>query len=94
MNRAVAVFRDHTEVVDERGGRAVLQVQDRGPGMAPGDRMRVFEQWERAASPSEAGMGLGLWLVQRVVLAHGGTLTVNELDGGGAAFVVSLPLSP
>jgi PAS domain S-box-containing protein len=72
-------------------GQARLTVRDEGPGIASEDQERIFTQYERAAS-EHAGMGLGLWLVRRIVTAHGGTVTVNSNPGQGATFLVILPL--
>ncbi|HVR62919.1 MAG TPA: PAS domain S-box protein [Polyangia bacterium] len=73
-------------------GNVRLTVRDGGPGIAPEDQERIFEQYERATdSDSQPGMGLGLWLVRRIVTAHGGTVTVSSTRGNGAAFTVVLP---
>jgi PAS domain S-box-containing protein len=76
-----------------RDGLAVLTVSDRGPGIAPHDRERIFGRFERAVSErSVGGLGLGLYIAQQIVLAHGGTIRVENHEGGGASFVVELPL--
>jgi two-component system, OmpR family, sensor kinase len=75
-------------------GAAVLEVADRGPGVAPGNRERVFERFARGAgdlSPAGGRSGLGLSIVRAVALAHGGTVQLDDADGGGARFVVRLP---
>ncbi|HET8541764.1 MAG TPA: HAMP domain-containing sensor histidine kinase [Anaeromyxobacter sp.] len=70
---------------------AHLVVEDEGPGIAPEDRARVFERFERGARPgSSSGFGLGLWIVRAIAEAHGGSVAL--LGGRGATFVVSLPL--
>jgi PAS domain S-box-containing protein len=66
-------------------------VRDEGPGMAAADQERVFKQFERAASNSVPGMGLGLWIVERIVAAHGGTVTLDSAPGKGSSFSVVLP---
>nr|WP_255428041.1 HAMP domain-containing sensor histidine kinase [Ramlibacter cellulosilyticus] len=73
---------------------ACFEVADRGPGIAPEDRARIFGKFERVVSTSRdrAGFGLGLWIVGRMVAAHGGTIDVSENPGGGALFRVLLPL--
>lgn len=71
---------------------ARLTVRDEGPGIAIEDHERVFGQYERAASDENAsGMGLGLWLVRRIVTAHGGTVTLKSSPGAGAEFTIVLP---
>jgi PAS domain S-box-containing protein len=68
-----------------------LLVADEGPGMEEVDRERVFGQFERAASINVPGMGLGLWIVRRIVEAHGGSVALETAPGKGAAFTVRLP---
>ncbi|NIR31793.1 MAG: HAMP domain-containing protein [Gammaproteobacteria bacterium] len=73
--------------------RAVLDVQDEGPGIPPEDRERIFEVFYQgqATSGSVKGTGLGLAIAKEYVTLHGGTIeAVNE--PGGAHLRVSLPL--
>lgn len=73
-------------------GHVRLTVRDQGPGIAIEDQERIFGQFERApGSQNVAGMGLGLWLVRRIVTAHGGTVNIDSVPGRGAAFSVLLP---
>jgi signal transduction histidine kinase len=76
-------------------GRAFLLVRDRGIGIDPADQPQIFERFERAVSSRNyGGLGLGLYIVKRIVEAHGGTIRVESKAGEGAAFVVELPLRP
>jgi PAS domain S-box-containing protein len=76
-------------------GWARLTVRDRGIGVPEGERGRIFERFERAVSARHyGGLGLGLYIVRRIVDAHGGRALVTSPEGGGAAFTVELPLSP
>ena len=69
-----------------------VAVSDRGPGIAPADRDRVFERFYRAADArSMPGSGLGLAIVARIVRDHGGTVFVDEAPGGGAVVGFTLP---
>lgn len=80
--------------VVEHQGRVVLIVADDGPGIAVDDRARVFERFTRldeARDRTTGGHGLGLAIVREVVLAHGGTVVIDERESGGARFVVDLP---
>lgn len=72
--------------------RARITVTDQGPGIPAEHQERVFGQFERAASSNLPGMGLGLWLVRRIVAAHGGAVSVESQPGQGAKFVVVLPV--
>jgi two-component system OmpR family sensor kinase len=76
-------------------GEAVLEVSDRGPGVPPDLRARVFERFARGAGDTSAGSGsgLGLAIVRAVAEAHGGHVELSEAAGGGARFVVRLPLA-
>lgn len=77
----------------EEAGSVVIAVTDDGPGIARRDRRRIFERFERGASHA-AGSGLGLWLVDQVARAHGGSVDVASVPGGGASFTLRLPLAP
>jgi two-component system OmpR family sensor kinase len=74
-------------------GRIRLVVQDRGPGVPPELRERIFEPFFRlpGASEREGGVGLGLALVRTIAQRHGGTAHCEGREGGGARFVVELP---
>jgi signal transduction histidine kinase len=79
--------------VRAEGGRAHLEVQDRGIGIAPADQARIFERFERAVSGRNySGLGLGRWIVGRIVEAHGGTVRLASAPGAGSTFTVELPL--
>jgi signal transduction histidine kinase len=70
--------------------KLVLSVSDNGPGIAPEMRGRLFEPY---ATTKAEGTGLGLAIVERIVAEHGGEISVGDTPGGGATFVVKLPLS-
>jgi signal transduction histidine kinase len=70
-----------------------LIVRDEGPGIPLEHQERIFGQFERATdSESLPGMGLGLWLVRRILTAHGGTISLESIPGQGATFSVLLPV--
>ncbi len=78
----------------DRQGRAamVLAVDDAGPGVARGERSRIFERFARgSAARHRVGTGLGLSLVAEHAHAHGGEAWVEDRPGGGARFKVSFP---
>jgi signal transduction histidine kinase len=70
----------------------LLSVEDEGDGIAPELRARVFTKfWTGGGS---GGSGLGLYLVNGLVKAHGGSVTIGDADGGGARILVALPSVP
>jgi signal transduction histidine kinase len=79
--------------LDAQGRSAmVLTVDDAGPGVARGERSRIFERFARgSAARHRVGTGLGLSLVAEHAHAHGGEAWVEDRPGGGARFKVSFP---
>jgi two-component system, OmpR family, sensor kinase len=79
--------------VSAHDDRAVLRVQDRGPGMDAEQASRIFDRFYRGdASPSNGGSGLGLFIVAAVARALRGRVTVDTALGRGSTFEVVLPL--
>jgi PAS domain S-box-containing protein len=77
------------------GRRAVVTVEDRGPGISRDDQDRVFERFERAVPVVHyGGFGVGLWTARQIVSAHGGRIEVRSDRGAGACFRLSVPLEP
>jgi len=74
---------------------AVVKVHDRGPGVPAGQRERIFEPFYRlpGASEREGGVGLGLALVKSISQRHGGNVRCEARPGGGASFIVELPVT-
>ena len=66
-----------------------VSVSDTGPGIAPEDRPRIFEPF---FTTKENGSGLGLFLVQQIVTAHGGVLRVASQEPCGSVFSIHLPV--
>jgi two-component system, OmpR family, sensor kinase len=78
-------------------GRATLVVADRGPGFSPEEAARVFTRFHRvdaSRARTSGGSGLGLSIVDAIVRAHGGAVSVDAAPGRGAAFAVVLPIAP
>ncbi|MDH0732871.1 hybrid sensor histidine kinase/response regulator [Pseudomonas sichuanensis] len=77
----------------EEGAMACVQVQDSGIGISAQNQQRIFQQFERvAAQQASGGLGLGLYISEQIVLAHGGRIQVDSAEGSGATFSVYLPL--
>ena len=77
-----------------RSGWVVVQVWDEGPGIAPADRARIFEDYVQLHNPARhlrEGLGLGLGLVRRLVQAGGYRLTVCSRPGRGSVFSLWVP---
>ena len=74
---------------------AVVIVRDRGMGIAPDVRSRVFDFSYRSpeASATSDGQGFGLSIAAHIVTGHGGTIEAHDAEGGGTALIVSLPLA-
>ena len=75
-------------------GQAEIRVDDRGPGVPADQRERIFEKFYRLPGASErsGGVGLGLALVRSIAERHGGSVRCEAREGGGARFVLRLPL--
>jgi signal transduction histidine kinase len=74
-------------------GIAELRVNDRGPGVPPSERERIFEPFYRLPGASErhGGVGLGLALVRSIAQRHHGSVHCEDAPGGGASFVLRIP---
>lgn len=83
--------------VDRRGPDAEVTVEDAGPGVPAAERSAIFERFYRGAEAGRraagSGTGLGLALVAEHVKAHNGCVEVVDRPGGGARFVIRLPIA-
>jgi signal transduction histidine kinase len=79
-----------------RDGEVRISVSDTGPGIAPEDQARIFEEFQQAAAGREQreGTGLGLALSKRLVELHGGRVWVESEPGNGSTFIFTLPVPP
>jgi signal transduction histidine kinase len=70
-----------------------VSVSDTGPGIAPADQERIFEEFQQTelGARQREGTGLGLALSRRLVELHGGRLWVESELGSGSRFVFTLP---
>jgi two-component system sensor histidine kinase GlrK len=79
--------------VSSTADAAQIDISDAGPGVADGDRDRIFEPFfrgERQPQHSVKGTGIGLSIVQEYIAAHGGRITLLP-EGPGARFRIELP---
>ena len=78
------------------GDRFILSVRDTGPGIAPADQERIFDEFQQIDSSmtrSKGGTGLGLAITKRIVEMHGGAIGVESAPGGGSTFRLDLPVN-
>jgi two-component system sensor histidine kinase KdpD len=75
-----------------KDGRLIISVSDRGPGVPAEFAERIFEKFYRGDGRRTGGLGLGLSIARGFVEAHGGRLTAENRDGGGARFTINLPV--
>ena len=68
-----------------------IMVVDRGPGVAPQLRVRMFDPFQRLDDTSPGGLGLGLAVARGLTQALGGQLTAEDTPGGGLTMVLSIP---
>jgi two-component system sensor histidine kinase KdpD len=72
-------------------GHLFIEISDEGPGFPPEMLKTVFSKFLRINHLHAGGLGLGLSIVNGLVEAHKGTIIVSNLNGGGAAFTISIP---
>ena len=76
--------------VDTKQNCSLIEVHDSGPGHSQWKNSRP--SLSRSYSTKAEGSGLGLWIVQQIVMAHGGVVVAANAPAGGAVFAVHLPL--
>jgi len=78
--------------IDDGDDTVSMDVIDHGIGISQDDQARIFGRFERAVPERHyGGFGVGLWLSQQIVEAHGGTIAVHSTPGEGSTFTVTLP---
>ena len=85
----VADLRTISARSDGQDGVLTIAVRDTGPGIPADKRSAIFEPF---FTTKAEGSGLGLWIVQQIITAHGGMVEASDAAGGGALFAVHLPL--
>jgi signal transduction histidine kinase len=92
-------FTDQGEVLigaSAADGWLLVHVRDTGPGIAPGDQVKIFEEFQQvdsSATKKRAGTGLGLSIAKRIVAMHGGRIWVKSEVGKGSTFGFSIPVT-
>lgn len=77
---------------EARDGTVTVSVADRGPGIPPGDELRIFDKFHRASQgDAVGGIGLGLTICRGIIQAHGGRIWAEHRAGGGAVLRFTLP---
>jgi two-component system, OmpR family, phosphate regulon sensor histidine kinase PhoR len=79
------------------GEQAIVAVTDHGLGIPVNEQPRLFDRFYRAQTPENRhvpGTGLGLTIVQHIVAAHRGTVTVESSPGAGSTFRLAFPVQP
>ncbi len=74
-----------------KDGDLVVEIEDRGPGIPPGEEERIFDKFVRGTAYG-GGIGLGLTICRAVINAHGGKISAENRPGGGAIFRFTLPI--
>jgi two-component system sensor histidine kinase KdpD len=80
--------------LDLARARVFFTVADRGPGLPPTMRDRLFQKFQRGDAARAGGLGLGLSIIRGFVVAQGGEIVAGENPGGGAVFTIYLPYVP
>jgi signal transduction histidine kinase len=96
VENAIAHAPAGTAVGIEVRAEGEVRVLDRGPGVAPDLRELLFKRFwrrRRAVSAAGAGAGLGLSIVSRIAESHAGSVSIENRPGGGAVFVLKLPVA-
>jgi signal transduction histidine kinase len=84
------------EASTEDGALIQVAVRDHGPGIAPEERIAIWDRFQRAGSTNEGGtgLGLGLYIARTIIERHGGHVGVESTVGEGSTFWFTLPLPP
>jgi signal transduction histidine kinase len=92
----VVLMTDQVTLSPEEGGVSAirLRVRDEGEGVPEAELETIFDRFvQSSGNGSPGGTGLGLAIAREIVIAHGGTISATNRDGGGACFTVLLPRS-
>ncbi len=94
LGNALKYSQDRVVVAASSSGAEVrISVADRGPGIAGDDLPRIFERYYRGQRHEGEGLGLGLFIVRKLVEAHGGRIWAESRPGEGSVFTFTLPVA-
>ncbi len=81
------------ELKNTSANEVEISVEDNGRGISVKDQERIFHEFERAGSNvNEAGLGLGLYISNQIILAHSGSINIESSVGIGSKFIIRLPI--
>ena len=98
LDNAAKYSPDNTEIrvsVKRENANLLIGVRDRGKGLSPDERGKLFQSFERLeeTSVTKPGLGLGLLVCRRLVEAHGGKIWVESEPGEGSTFWFTMPIN-
>jgi PAS domain S-box-containing protein len=78
--------------VKERANRAIVEVEDHGPGIPQAEQAEIFDQFVQGRTNGKGGLGLGLFISKKIATVHDGELRVQSEPGHGSTFILDFPL--
>jgi len=81
-----------TTSLDNRSNHTLIKIKDTGPGLSKEKQLKIFDSFYTSKSAGE-GTGLGLYISHQIIAAHGGFIDLESNEGGGAEFIIHLPLN-
>ncbi len=83
------------EIKTHKGKKqAELSIKDHGIGIPKQQQKLIFELFQRAVTPEQyKGLGVGLYITQKIISAHGGSVDIESSPNKGSEFIMKLPLS-
>jgi signal transduction histidine kinase len=89
IENAIAYSPEGSKITVSISDNGTVAIADRGSGILPEDRRAVFERFWRGKNVKTPGAGLGLAIVQEIMSAHGGQVSIDDNPGGGTVFTLS-----
>lgn len=79
--------------LEKQGGKACIKIKDNGIGIAKDQQERIFQLFERGVKRNDIkGLGIGLYISNQIVLAHGGKIIIHSKENKGSEFIVEIPM--